>query len=750
MVDQRADTVLTGDVHAAGATVPRRRWGILVTMTIAFAVVAGMAVTSEMVAWVSLRHIETQLTVVVQHSVPAMATAETLVVEAAAIAHASGTLTAASTEDQRTTAMTKLAGRIAGLNRQLDELQRLEIDSRILGDLRDRVASLAVNLNRQSDLVAQRIALNTLLYNDATQLADGHKQFLAAVTPRIDNTYRSLFAGIKTLVDDLGPRPGSDGPTGDQAKATAAPTHRDMELLQHRIGHLFNHNVGEMLALLELAAAGNLAAGLLNEAILVSDPARVHQLRSRFGDVTISMGTIRLNLATTPENQVLLGLTTPMLQYGLGADNLFDRHLLALKLGQATDAVVTENQRLSDALTDSVSQLQATARTNADESARDVLHTVATARALQTLAAILAVLVALGIGWRTVGRQIIGRILALQRAMEAEAAGREIVIPAHGDDEISDMAAALGHFVNRRKQAEAELRAAKERAEDAVRELTELQESLVQTEKMAALGGLVAGVAHELNTPIGVCLTAASLLTERTEEFGRSFNTGQLRKSKVQDYVDLAGEVSVLIRSNLERAGDLVRVFKQVAIAPAEGERQIFRVREHIDLVTGLMTERLRLAGHRLNLHCPADLTMNGFPEALRQVLDVLLDNALTHAFSRDTAGTISVTASATGNTITLTIADNGVGIRPEDMPHLFEPFFTTRRGQGGVGLGLHMMFNIVSSVLGGRITVDSTPGQGSSFVVTLPATTPTPASGRRAAQLWTQEGSRPIDEPLG
>ncbi len=181
MVDQRADTVLTGDVHAAGATVPRRRWGILVTMTIAFAVVAGMAVTSEMVAWVSLRHIETQLTVVVQHSVPAMATAETLVVEAAAIAHASGTLTAASTEDQRTTAMTKLAGRIAGLNRQLDELQRLEIDSRILGDLRDRVASLAVNLNRQSDLVAQRIALNTLLYNDATQLADGHKQFLAAV-----------------------------------------------------------------------------------------------------------------------------------------------------------------------------------------------------------------------------------------------------------------------------------------------------------------------------------------------------------------------------------------------------------------------------------------------------------------------------------------------------------------------------------------------------------------------------------------
>ncbi len=712
---------------------PGRRFGILFKVSAAFFVVVAMAITSEIVSWASLRHIENQLTIVVQHSVPAMTTAEALAVEASAIAQASNTLTAASTEDQRTAVMTTLAGRITGLNIQLDELARLKVDNAILTILRDRIATLAINLNRQSDLVDQRIILNTQLYDDATRLADSHKQFLIAVTPRIENTYRSLFIGIKTLVNDLGPNVAKPPSSAPPTPATAPTSYQDVVVLQRRIGYLFNHNVGEMLALLELAAAGNLAAGLLNEMILVSDPARIRQLRSRFGEITISMGAIRLNLATTPENQVLLGLTTPMLQYGLGSENLFDRHLKALDLDRASNAEVVENQKLSEALTEAVNQLLLSARANAEDTARDVQHDAATARLLQTLAVALAVLMALIIGWHTVGRQIIGRILALQRAMEAEAAGREIVIPAHGNDEISDMAVALGHFVSRRKRAESELRAAATRAEDAVRELTELQEALVQTEKMAALGGLVAGVAHELNTPIGVCLTAASLLTERTEEFARGFNSGQLRKSKVQDYVDMAGEVSTLIRSNLERAGDLVRVFKQVAIAPTEDERQIFRIREHIDVVAGLMAERIRLADHRLIVDCAPHLTLNGFPEALRQVIDVLLDNALTHAFPPNTPGAITITAMATLNTVTLTIADTGIGIRSEDIPHLFEPFFTTRRSQGGIGLGLHMAFNIVSSVLGGRISVESTHGRGCQFIVTIPSVAPTPAARRRA-----------------
>ncbi|MEI6986954.1 MAG: ATP-binding protein [Rhodospirillaceae bacterium] len=709
-----------------------RRFGILAKVLGAFSVVAAMAVLSGMVAWLSFRSVENELEVVVGRAVPAMSTAEALAVEATGIASATATLAATLSEGQRDELMTALAGRVVRLNGRLDELMRLRVGSEVVNPLRDRIATLATNLKLQSDLVAERIVLRSQLHSDATSLASGHKRFLNAVTPRVDNTYRSLFAGIKTLVDDLG----SSRPADGKATAAAPASYQDMVVLQRRIGILFNRNVGEMLALLQLAAGGNLAAGLLNEAILITDPPEVHQLRSRFNEVTISMGAIRLNLATTSENQLLLGLVMPMLQFGLGSDNLFDRRLHELRLISASEAVVAENRTLSEALTEAVNLLLISSRDEAERHAREVLADVAYARTLQTLAAGLAVLMALIIGWRYVGRTVIGRILALQRAMEAEAAGREMVIPADGDDEIADMAGALAHFVTRRKLAETELRAAKERAEGALTELKALQETLVQAEKMASLGGLVAGVAHELNTPVGVCLTAASLLGEKTATLAQDFEAGQLRKSMIINYLTVASEVYALLRTNLERAGDLIRVFKQVAIAPGEGERHIFRLYEHIDIVAGLAAESIRGGGHHLSIECPAELILNGFPEALRHVLTALLDNALFHGVADDGTGTVAVTISAQSaeaGTITLKVTDNGVGIRPEHLAHLFEPFFTTRRHRGGIGLGLHMAFNIVSSVLGGRITAESLPGRGSCFQVTIPATSPATAQRRHS-----------------
>ncbi|MEI8395872.1 MAG: ATP-binding protein [Rhodospirillaceae bacterium] len=723
---------------AVAERAPMRRFGIKAKMGIAFAVVAAMAVASGMVAWVSFRRIESDLTTVVGKAVPATVTAEALAVETAAIVNATGSLTAALTEVQRLQLMTTLAARVAGLHDRLDELRRFDVDDVLIANLRDRISSLANNLRSQSDLVAQRIALGTHVQADAAQLGESHKQFLNAVRPHIDETYRSLFAGIKTLVDDLRQtRPASPAEPPPVAAAGDAPrpgpSHQDMVVLQRRIAWLFNRNVGEMLALLELAAAGNLAAGLLNEVVLVTDPGQVQQLRNRFSEITVSMGTIRLNLASTAENQMLLGRITPMLQYGLGADNQFDRRLHELELVQASNAVVAENGRQAEALATEVDRLLGSARSRAEQLAHDVQGDAAYARLLQSLAAGMAVLVALGIGWLYFGRGVIGRLLALQRAMEGEAAGREIVIPADGNDEIADMAGALRHFVERRKQAEVDLRAAKERAEGAFAELKDVQQTLVQTEKMAALGGLVAGVAHELNTPVGVCLTASSLLAERIDELARNFESGQLRKSKVQDFIDVAAEVTILLRNNLERSGNLIRVFKQVATEPNEDERQIFRVLEHLEISISLITEAGRFKPSSIVLDCPPDLTINGFPEALRQVVTVMIDNALTHAFPDGCVGTVTVSAAPLdASAIVLTVADTGIGIDAADQARLFEPFFTTRRGQGGIGLGLHMAFNVVASVLGGRIQVESTPGRGSSFIVTLPVTSPATVTRRR------------------
>ena len=719
MADPSPDTP---DIDAAPVQATRgRRLGIRSKMLIAFSVVAAMAVTSGLVAWLSLRGVESELAEVVNHAVPAMSTAEALAVEASTLVGVTTTLTTALTEEQRAALMVSLASQIGHLNRQLGDLAELKVDDRLLTPLRDRIAQLSINLGRQGNLVGLRIGLLGRVRADAADLADSHKRFLAAVDPHIEATYRDLFAGIKTLVSDL-----AKAPAGGPAASATPPSLQDMLVLQRRIAFLFNRNVGEMLALLQLAASGNLAAGLLNEAILVTDPAQVRQLRNRFGEITIAMGAIRLKLATTPENQVLLGLTTPMLQYGLGTDNLFDRRLRELELIDASRAVVAENRALSEALIGAVDKLVGAAHQDAERVAAAVQRDAAFARLLEAAAAVLAVVLAVLIGWRYVGRKIIDRLLALQQAMEGEAAGREIIIPADGGDEVGDMARALRHFVDRRKQAEAELRQAKERAEGAFAELKAVQESLVQAEKMAALGGLVAGIAHELNTPVGVCLTAASLMTEKTDEIARSFEAGHLRKSKVQDYIEVATEISGLIRTNLERAGDLIRVFKQVAIDPSEDERQLFRLCEHIEMVLALLGDQLQRSGHALTLDCPADITVDGFPEALRQALTVLIDNALTHAFPGGGTGAITITAAeAPAGTITLTVADNGAGIHPEHQSRIFEPFFTTRRGQGDVGLGLHMAFNIVSSVLGGRIAVDSTVGDGSRFTLTIPTRSP-------------------------
>jgi signal transduction histidine kinase len=278
----------------------------------------------------------------------------------------------------------------------------------------------------------------------------------------------------------------------------------------------------------------------------------------------------------------------------------------------------------------------------------------------------------------------------------------------------------------RRSEAESCALEEKERAENAYQQLLETQDTLIRTEKMASLGGLVAGVAHEINTPVGITLTAASHLSLSTRQIVSQFTSGQIKKSELQDYLHTAEESSVLILSNAERAANLIHSFKQVAVDQTSEARRSFDMNEYLHEVITSLRPKLRRSHTNVEIDCPEGLGMDSFPGALSQVVTNLVMNALLHAYDEDQEGTILLKADAIASQrVRLQICDDGKGIPPENLSRIFEPFFTTKRGSGGSGLGLHIVYNIIFKRLGGHIDVDSTVGVGTRFTLTLPCIAP-------------------------
>jgi signal transduction histidine kinase len=259
----------------------------------------------------------------------------------------------------------------------------------------------------------------------------------------------------------------------------------------------------------------------------------------------------------------------------------------------------------------------------------------------------------------------------------------------------------------------------------ALENLEQARDRLVQSEKMAALGQLVAGVAHEINTPIGVALTAATHLGERTGEFRQVFAENRMKRSDLQAYVDLAKESADLLRYNIQRAAQLIQSFKQVAVDQASEQHRSFELKSYLQQVMASLAPEVRKAGHSMTLSCEDGIELNSYPGALAQVLSNLVSNAIVHAYDQGTGGPISLSAARAGGDVVIDVADNGRGIDPEDLPKIYDPFFTTKRGSGGTGLGLHIVFNIVTDTLKGLIECRSRLGTGTSFTVTIPCQIP-------------------------
>jgi len=281
-----------------------------------------------------------------------------------------------------------------------------------------------------------------------------------------------------------------------------------------------------------------------------------------------------------------------------------------------------------------------------------------------------------------------------------------------------------------RKQAEQELQQHREQLEERIAartaELRQAMAQLMQSEKLAALGNLVAGVAHELNTPLGNARVVASALADDLRTFAAAIEAGALRRSQLTEFLARGREAVDLLERNTARAADLIGHFKQVAVDQSSARRRRFHLRQTIEELLVTLQPQFKNTAHRIELAIPPDMELDSYPGPLEQVLANLINNSLIHGFAGREAGCIRLQALAVdASHIQLCYADNGVGIPESLQARVFEPFFTTRLGRGGSGLGLYVAYTMVTGVLGGAIQIYSQPGCGASFYLTLPRTAP-------------------------
>ena len=280
--------------------------------------------------------------------------------------------------------------------------------------------------------------------------------------------------------------------------------------------------------------------------------------------------------------------------------------------------------------------------------------------------------------------------------------------------------------IGERKRGEQEMREAKDAAEAALRNLRETQNSLIEAEKLAALGRLVAGVAHEVNNPVGISLTVASSLERKTALFAAEVARGDLRRSSLTDFLGASRDASSQLVANLNRAAELINSFKQVAADRNYSDQRSFDLGDLTEQVVLSLRPGLRKHRLTLNVECEPNLTMNSYPGPYGQVLTNLFLNSVAHAFPDGRAGTVDIKVRAAGNDhVEIIFADDGCGMSLDVRRRAFDPFFTTRRDQGGTGLGLHIVYSIVTNRMGGRLDLDSEPGRGTRVQMVLPRVAP-------------------------
>lgn len=279
-----------------------------------------------------------------------------------------------------------------------------------------------------------------------------------------------------------------------------------------------------------------------------------------------------------------------------------------------------------------------------------------------------------------------------------------------------------------RMQADRKIRKTKEALEaqnaaleEALHKLQLAQSELVRQEKLASLGGLVAGVAHEINTPLGICVTATSHLVQELKLTREELAAGEMTEDSLNSFLDIVDQSLRIMTTNTQRAASLVRSFKQVAVDQSSDDIRNFNLGAYLNEVLLSLQPKLKGRPVKVNVDCPKDLVLDSFPGAVSQIVTNMVMNSLVHGFERDQAGKIDIRVKEEGGEVVFDYADDGAGMDQEALTKLFDPFFTTKRGSGGSGLGAHILYNLVTGALGGTVRVESEPGKGLRYHLTFP-----------------------------